>query len=245
MRPGVLLGLLLVAGGCSAHPIPVVSPLVRPLVSPIVGRPRPTTLLHEPFNQIDPKRWREIEVKGRTEFSIENLDGHRVLKAHSQARASILLCAVRFDPDDYPWVNWRWRVDQLLEQENLLTKAGSDAPARIYVYFDTPGLPWQKRNLDYVWSSTTPAGTIMPSAYANSSIIMVVDSGAQHLGAWRSVSRNIEEDYRAAFPGTREVPDVLAVGILTDGDSTSAIAAAYYDDVMITREPAYPTNPSS
>lgn len=238
--------LVAVSTGCSPRPIPIVSPLMSPIIRPIplvgsmVGS-KPATLLHEPFNAIDPTRWREIEVKGRTEFSIEELDGRRVLKAHSHAHASILLCQVGFDPGDYPWVNWRWRVDHLLEQENLATKPGSDAPARVYVYFDTPGLPWQKRNLDYVWSSLMPVGTILPSAYSKTSMILVVDSGPQHLGQWRAVSRNIFNDYRAVFPGEREVPDVLAIGLLTDADSTSTMATAYYDDVLVTREAAFPS----
>lgn len=233
--------LVALAAGCSPKPIPVVSPLVSPLMAPLVApiSGPPATLFHEPFNAIDPQRWREIEVKGRTEFSIADMDGRRVLKAHSQANASILLCQVKFDPDNYPWVNWRWRVDQLLPEEDLTTKPGSDAPARVYVYFDTRGLPWQKHNLDYVWSSLLPVGTTLPSAYSQTSLILVVDSGPRHVGEWRAVSRDLRKDYEAAFHDD-DTPDVLAIGLLTDADSTGASATAYYDDVMITREPAFP-----
>lgn len=230
--------LVLLAAGCSARSIPVITPLVKPLVSPMSSSR--TTLLHEPFNAIDPQRWHEIEVNGRSEFSIVDLDGQRVLKAHSQANASILICQVEFDPGDYPWINWRWRVDRPVEGEDLSTRPGSDAPARVYVYFDTRGLPWQKRSLDYVWSSNTPVGTIMPSAYSKTSLLVILESGESHMGTWQSVSRNMKDDYRAAFRTQGEVPDVLAIGLLSDADSTLTVSSAYYDDIMVTREPAFP-----
>lgn len=195
----------------------------------------PLTLFHEPFQTLDARRWREIEVKDNTTFTIEDLDGGRALKAHSNHSASILVAPFRFKPDRYPWLSWRWRVDQLLEHEDLRTKAGSDAAARVYVYFDTPGFPWQKRNLDYVWSSGLPVGTILPSAFADSSLVIVVDSGPEHLGTWRAVTRNIPEDYRRCFG--QDPPDVLAIGLMTDGDSTHAEATAYYDEILITRDP--------
>jgi len=200
-----------------------------------LGQPLPFTLFHEPLQTLDPKRWREIEVKGKTTFTIEELAGARVLKAHSNDAASILLAPFRFNSNHYPWLSWRWRVDQLLEHEDLRTKAGSDAAARVYVYFNTPGLPWQKRNLDYVWSSVLPVGTILPSAFADSSMVIAVDSGPEHLGTWRAVTRNIPEDYRRCFG--QDPPDVLAIGLVTDSDSTHTEAVAYYDEILITREP--------
>ena len=206
-----------------------------PVVSPLLGQPPPLTLFHEPFHTLDPTRWREIEIKGNTVFGIEDVDGVRVLKAHSNQSASILLAPFRFKPDRYPWLSWRWRVDQLLEHEDLKTKAGSDAAARVYVYFNTPGLPWKKRNLDYVWSSVLPVGTILPSAFADSSMVIVVDSGPEHLGTWRAVTRNIPEDYRRCFG--EDPPEVVAIGLVTDGDSTHTEATAYYDEILITREP--------
>ncbi len=220
------------AGGLTLPGFPISE---LPVVSPLLGQPPPLTLFHEPFQTLDPKRWREIEVKGNTAFSVEELDGVHVLKAHSKDAASILLAPFRFKPDRYPWLSWRWRVDQLLEHEDLRTKAGSDAAARVYVYFDTPGLPWQKRNLDYVWSSVLPVGTRLPSAFADSSMVIVVDSGPEHLGTWRAVTRNIPEDYRRCFG--QDPPEVLAIGLVTDSDSTHTDATAYYDEILITREP--------
>jgi len=195
---------------------------------------KPPILFAESFDRLDPKRWREVEVRGQTDYSVVSLDGSMRLKAYSHGGASILLMPFRFDPDHYEWISWRWRVDQFLEGENLSTRGGSDASARVYVYFDTSGLPWQKRNIDYVWSATLPVGTILESAFSKASKIIVVESGQGAKGRWKTVSRNMEKDYKACFPG-EPMPKVIAIGLMTDTDNTRSEALAYYDDLMISR----------
>lgn len=209
-----------------------------PLVSPFVSSLRPSlelqTLFIEPFEELDPKRWREIKLNGHTQYVINGEGEARYLKAHSQAAASILVTSVQFDPDAYEWLSWRWRVEALIPGEDLARKDASDAVARVYVYFDTPGLPWQKRSIDYVWSSTLPAGTVLESPYGGHPKIIVAESGPAHLGMWRHVVRNIEEDYKRCYGG--RPPLVVAIGIMTDADNTQTEAMAFYDDIMITRE---------
>ena len=219
-----LVGCALIAGCAQAT--------VRPTVVPPLNA---STLLSEPFDRIDPERWQEVSLKGHSRFTITVLDGQRALQASSHAAASMLVHRLRADPHVYPHVSWRWRAERLLSTENLARKDGSDAVARVYVYFDTPGLPWQRRNIDYVWSSSLPVGTTLPSAFASTSMIIVAESGPEHLGAWRTVTRNVRDDYRRCFG--QEPPDVLAIGLMTDTDSTGAEATAYYDDVLMTREP--------
>jgi hypothetical protein len=175
-------------------------------------------------------------VDGHTRYEAVTLDGRQCLRAQSTAGASILLTEARFDPEQYEWLSWAWRVDQLIEGENLTAKGGSDASARVYVYFDTGGLPWQKRNLDYVWSASLPVGTVLTSAYSETSKIIVVESGAEHLGRWRSVERNLEDDYELVFGKAKKLPKVAAIGIMTDTDNTKGSALAYFDDLAITNE---------
>ena len=213
-------------------------PFLPPLLWPLAPA-KTLTLFHEPFNHLDPTRWREIEASGRTTYTVEDLGGLRVLKAHATGGASILLATFRFSPKPYPWVSWRWRIDQPVVGEDLAHKAGSDASARIYVYFDTPGPPWQKRSLDYIWSVTQPAETLFTSPYSKHSKMLVVERGDGHTGRWSAVSRNIRDDYRRCFGG--EAPDVVAVGVMTDSDNTKSDVVTYYDDLMVTRQrPAIP-----
>ena len=219
-------GLLSV--GCAHAP-------VTAMPQPAQASPNLGVLFHEPFQRLDPVQWREVQVRGRTVYSIDATDGSPSLKAHSQAGASILVHSVEFDVREYPWLSWRWRVDRLVDGENLRRKRGSDASARVYVYFNTKGFPWQKRNLDYVWSRTLPVGTELSSAYTSQSKIIVVESESERAGQWLSAGRNLLDDYRRLFG--EEPPKAAAIGLMVDTDNTRSEAIARFDDVLISREP--------
>ena len=227
--------LAIASAGCGTQRVTV------PLVPPLMFAPSPSVLWSEPFDVLSLQRWREIEVKRRTEYSVVTLDGRSCLRAHSRNGASILLSEIHFDPKDYEWLSWSWRVDQLVDGEALDRKSGSDAAARVYVYFETAGLPWQTRNLDYVWSASLPVGTILESAYSVESKIIVVQSGTASLGRWRAVERNLKDDYKRCFHGS--LPDVIAIGMMSDTDNTGTEALAYVDDLQITKAPRFTRPP--
>ncbi len=235
--------LLLISGGCAPRHRPS-QPHAAATTTSSFPFPRVSNLIfQEPFDRLDSERWREVAIHGRTRYGIEQLDGLSSLQALSQSGASILLTPLHVDPAHHPWISWRWRVDRFVQGENLSLKQGSDASARVYVYFESSGLPWQKRNLDYVWSATLPVDTVLESPYSRNSKILVVESGREHLGSWQTVKRNVTEDYRRCFED--DPPMIVAIGLMTDTDSTQTEALAYYDDLTITREPPAPELASS
>ena len=225
---------LAVVPGCSTRQVTV------PLLPLLLPAPKTAVLWMEPFDLLDPSRWREVEVRGHTDYAQVSLDGRSCLRLQSRGGASILLHPIRFDPDDYEWLSWSWRVDRLIEGEALNQKEGSDAVARLYVYFESHGLPWQKRNLDYVWSSTLPVGTILNSPFSSTSKIIVVESGVAALGQWRSVERNLQDDYKRCFGENPR--DVVAIGVMNDTDNTGGEALAYLDELRVSRQPGSPRN---
>lgn len=227
MRCLTALCAMLLSAGCAARQLHV------SVVPPLVLAPRASLLWAESFDALRPARWREVEVRRRTAYRAARVDGRPCLQADSKNGASILMTAVRFDPRAYPWLSWQWRVDQPVDGEALDTKRGSDAAARVYVYFETPGLPWQKRNLDYVWSASLPPGTLTQSAFSAQSKIFVLAGGREALGTWRTEERNLAEDYRNAFG--EEPPEVIALGLMTDTDNTGTTALAYFDELRISR----------
>ena len=204
-----------------------------PGLTSLAPQPRADVLWEATFDDLDPEEWRNVEVRGRSAYAIVQLDGRSCLEAQSRGSGSILLRPTRYDPDVFETLSWRWRVDRPVDKEDLRRKDGSDAPARVYVYFDTPGLPGQKRSLDYVWSLTLPPGTAMNSPYSSASKIIVVDGGRQAVGQWHTVVRNIEEDYERHFGGN--VPYVVAVGVMTDSDNTRGESLAFVDDLRVMR----------
>ena len=233
------LGFLSIAAGCSSPrtlTVPILPPSLPSLSSePISPEAGAIPLWTESFDTLDSHRWREIEIGGQTTYDIVDLEGQKCLRASSHHGASMLVTSVRFRPDQYPWLSWRWRIEQSVVGEDLQRKEGSDASARIYVYFDSKGLPWQKRNLDFVWSDHLPLNTLFSSAFASTSKILVVDGGAATVGKWRLIERNLAEDYRRAFG---ELPTrVIAVGIMTDTDTMGGDVVTYYDEFRVTHAP--------
>lgn len=226
----LVCGLLLSAPGCSSHRVTV------PLMPPFIPQAKSAVRWEERFDELSPAAWREVSVRRRTDYSPVELDGRRCLRADSRHGASILLSSVPFNPETFEWFSWSWRVDTFVDGEALQRKDGSDASARVYVYFETGGLPWQKRNIDYVWSAMLPIDTLLDSAFSSSSKIIVVESGSGSVGQWRTVERNLQDDYERCF-GKGRLPEVIAIGIMTDTDNTGATALAYFDDLRISRLP--------
>jgi hypothetical protein len=224
------------ATACARHrraAVPIEPPVLAPGLSAV--------LWSETFEDLRNDRWREVEVHGRSEYGPIDLDGRRCLRARSDGGASILLGPMPYDPNEYPWISWDWRVDTLPEGEDLRRKEGSDAAARVYVYFETGGLPWQKRSLDYVRSATLPPGTVLDSAFSPDSKIIVVESGPDALGQWRTAERNLRQDYERSF-GRGPVPRVVAIGLMTDSDNTGGETLAHFDDVTVSRVPMVDAN---
>ena len=221
----LLILLTALVGGCAPPRVKV------PLLPSFPPSAVPSVFWREPFDALAPQQWREVEVRGRTSYETVTLDGRPCLKAHSVSAASMLLHPVRFNPHRYPRLSWSWRVEHPVAGEALERKEGSDAAARLYVYFETRGLPWQKRSIDYVWSNTLPVETMLTSPFSSISKMIVAERGTDAPGQWRTEERNLAEDYARAFGGNP--PDVVAIGVMTDTDSMSGEAIAYYDDLQI------------
>jgi hypothetical protein len=222
LRSGTAAALLLLCAGCAWG-------RGKPRAWP---PPESGPLWSETFDARTPTWWREEIIRGRTQYTVAEPDGHRCLKAESRGGASMLVTQLQYDPDKFEWLTWEWRVDRVGEPpEDIL--AGDDAPARVSVFFDTTGLPWDQRRLDYVWSTSGDIGALRVDADNRQAKVFVVDGSLDQLGRWRRVSRNIEDDYRLAF---EENPvRVVAIGFMSDTDHTRTEATAFLDNLAVTR----------
>lgn len=228
LRPACVIMLCWHLTGCATGRLTV------PIMSPLAAPPGLSVSWSEPFDTLDSTRWHEVELQRHTQYRVVELEGRHCLQAISDNAASILLTPLRADPRSSERLSWQWRVDQLVSGEDLNRKQGSDAAARMYVYFETPGLPWQKRHLDYVWSASLPVGTILTSRFSSNSKIIVVESGREFLGQWRTEERNLAEDYARSFGAGRR-PPIVAIGVMSDTDNTHSRARAYFDELRIER----------
>jgi len=201
-----------------------------------------------------PDGWKPLTFKKVPKLTTYELvkDGEAVVvKAVSQASASGLIKEVKIDPKEYPIVQWRWKVENVLKHSDVARKDGDDYPARLYITFayDPDKVSFGRKlkfkagqvifgdipigALNYIWDSKTPVGMVVENAYTDFARMIVTESGPEKVGMWVEESRNIYEDYKKAFG--QEPSMINGVAIMTDTDNTEESAVAYYGDIQFVR----------
>lgn len=199
-----------------------------------------------------PAGWEPLDfarIDRGTHYSLVEEGGVVVVRAESRAGASGLTRSLDLDPSTHPVIEWRWRVANLLAAGDVTRKSGDDYPARVYVAFafdperagmlermryETLRLVFgeypPKAAINYIWASHSPVGTVVPNPYSDRAWMVVVESGGEHLGEWRSERRDVAADYERIFG--EPAPRVSGVAIMTDTDDTGESAVAWFGDIV-------------
>ena len=203
-----------------------------------------------------PPGWKPLtfaKIKDHTQYSLVRDGKTVVVKAASNRSASGLIREVSIDPTEYPIVEWRWKVENILEKGDVSRKDGDDYPARLYITFEYDGNKvglWEKAKyeaaklvhgqyppiatINYIWESKVPIGTIVPNPYTDRAQMIVTQSGSDKLNQWVTEERNIFEDYMNSFG--ENPPKISGVAIMTDTDNTKESAVAYFGDIVFKKE---------
>jgi hypothetical protein len=206
----------------------------------------------EVIGNSSPAGWKPLTFKKIDRHTIYTLvqDGNEVVvKAVAESSASGLVREIKINPKEYPTVQWRWKVTNILKKGDVKRKEGDDYPVRIYITFEYDpsrlGLFDKAKYemirllygqyppigaINYLWESKAPEGTMVPNPYTDRVVMIVVESGESKLNQWVSEEQNIYEDYKKAFG--QEPPMISGVAIMTDTDNTGDSATAYYGDIL-------------
>jgi hypothetical protein len=203
------------------------------LVAPPVGMTSVSHMVIDTFEHGGLAGWIERRYNGRTLYKVVKDGGNKMLMAQSRASASALGKIVRFDPGRFSHLEWRWRIDDIIENGNALRPDANDHAAGVYVLFARGKLPWQVDVIEYIWANALPKGHCASHPTQKNIRLMALESGRQRARQWVWERRNLAEDYRSLFES--EPPPVVAVAIMTDTDQTGAHATAYYDDFIVRR----------
>jgi hypothetical protein len=254
MKSAVLAVLTLVAAlaGCAApglgEPQAAASAVSGAATAPDVLAP------FSGIDRLDPKGpwapWVFHPTKKPTRFRSVRVDGVQVVEALSEQSISGLRHRVDVDPGERSILEWRWRVDRVLETADVRERHGDDSPVRLVLAFegDVSSLPIREQmffervkllggqdmpyaTLMYVWCGQAAAGSITPSTHTSRVQKIVVESGAQGVGQWRSYRRDIVADYERAFG--RKPGRLVAVGVMSDTDNTRLSARGWYGDIRL------------
>jgi hypothetical protein len=194
--------------------------------------------------------WQPVALPGKraTAYKTHLTDGRWVLVAQSERSASMLRRPVRIEPDRLGRVSFSWKVDALLSDADVQHGDTEDAVVRVLLAFegDPSRLSARTRmmfdlahgltgetppfaTLMYVWDTRAAAGSLVVNPRSDRIRKIVVESGATHLGQWRSYTRNVREDFVRAFgedPGA-----LIGVAVMTDTDNTQSRAEAWYGEI--------------
>ncbi len=226
------------------------------LLSPLVNADAPSPVDVADFSRASnagglPPGWQAFspapKVKS-THFALERDADRMVVRADADQSMSSLIRVLHVDLAKTPLLQWQWRVSRVVTSADMNTKAGDDYAARLYVLFDYnhSKLPWATRvkiklakifygadvpaaALNYVWDNRHPVGTLQPNAYTDRVRMLVVESGTAHVNEWRTETRDVAADFRAAFG--EAAPAVVSVAIATDTDNTGEAVTAWYGDI--------------
>ena len=187
------------------------------------------------FSQHRMDGWSSKKFVDETVYTPAIIDGNKALEAVSQNSASGLIKKIRINIEEYPFLNWQWRIENRLSgtfDEKL--KEGDDYAARIYVVVSGGIAVWNTRAVNYVWAQNSKKGDTWPNAFAKDNAgMMALRSSEDPLSTWHTEKRNIREDFIRLFG--KEVRFIDAVVLMSDTDNTRNKVTAYYGDIYFSR----------
>jgi hypothetical protein len=200
--------------------------------------PEECEIIIDDFAQGIKPGWEKQLFKGETGYTWIKEENRGFVRAASKNAASGLIYKVDFDPQQYPYIIWNWKVDNIIKNGDATKKTGDDYPARVYVVFPSLFF-WKTRAVNYIWANRLPRNKAIPSSYTSNSVMVSVQSGQAETGRWLTETRNIYEDFQGFFGD--KPSRVGAIAIMTDTDNTGESASASYGPIAVcSRNPNKP-----
>jgi DUF3047 family protein len=208
--------------------------------------------LEENFDNMN--SWEALKfkkIKQYTDYSIIKIKPNQsILKIVSKNSASAIIFKKKYDVAKWPVIEWRWKVENVLENGDATKKSGDDYPIRIYILFEynpeksgffekakygAAKLLYGKyppfAALNYIWANQNHSQKIIPNAYTSKAMMILSDFGEKHVGEWRAHRVNVVEDYKNVF--RESPPSKASLAIMGDSDNTGGAATAYIDYIRV------------
>ena len=136
----------------------------------------------------------------------------------------------RFKLQDWPILEWEWKVTQFPKGGDVRVKALDDQAGAICVVVN-PGLVGFD-SLCYLWENDGPKETPITSSKRDDSKYLILRTAkADPTGDWVKERRNILEDYKRLFG--REPTKEAVIGVQIDSDDTASSAEAFYRAIFL------------
>jgi Protein of unknown function (DUF3047) len=174
-------------------------------------------------------------------MSFQEKDGVAALRMATNASASMLFRHVDVDVAAYPFLTWRWYIEQPIDAPaDEETRAGDDHPARLFLAFRTAR--GESRRMEIIWGDKLHAGQYK---FIGTFPHYVADGGDENIRQWRNEAVDLRQIARPIWPdlfGPQEQPmHLVDIALFCDSDDTRTQSIAYVADVKLARtQPAPP-----
>ena len=178
--------------------------------------------------------WEKKAFEGETQYRTTFKDGRVAVEAKSKHSAPGYYRTVTVDLTKTPYLNWEWRVENVLSGPDERTIEGDDFPARVYLIESHGLLFWKTRGIGYVWAGKLPEGADWPNPGRATTHMFSVRSGAADTGKWIKEKRDVRADFKRAYG--EDVTQVDAVAFFSDTDNTKSESTAYYGPIYFSKD---------
>lgn len=165
-------------------------------------------------------------------FVVRSEGGRKFLRAYTRGRAHRLVLTNKntyhWNVLDHPYLQWDWRALELPEGAREDRDELNDSGAALYVIFSQDWLG-RPRSIKYSYSSTLPVGSV--ASYGPLKVL-VVSSGVDEIGEWKTMKRNVLEDYRSLFGGTPP-SEPISIMVWSDSNTTHTTSRADFDNIRL------------
>jgi hypothetical protein len=181
-----------------------------------------------------PKGWKLENKTGTPDFSLLKEGKNIILRFFSENSSFGLKKEFELDIQEYPYLNWSWKVTQLPPEGDFRTAKTDDQAAQVYVLFPHFPAAVNTEVVGYLWDTTAPAGSFGPSPAWSKSRVIVVKSGKQGLGKWYREKRNVYEDYQKLFG--KHPPQVGGITLYINTQHTKGKAESFFDNIYFSKD---------
>lgn len=169
------------------------------------------------------------------DFTIVSEDGGRAIRLRSNNDSSTISKELKLDIRQYPILEWRWKVVTLPKGGDARRKESDDEAAQLYITFPRFPSAVRSRIIGYIWDTTAPAGSIIPSQKVSNVTFVVIRSGEAELNTWLTERRNVLEDFTRIY-GEAPKENVGAVSISINSQNTGTSAEAFFGGIFFKRK---------
>jgi len=190
-----------------------------------------------------PEGWKLDTLRGRADLKL--VPGNPGYTLHMKSDSESFFGIRRsfpVNPEEYPWLNWIWKVQELPEGGDVRNGDTNDQAIQVYLIFKDTGWPAKLNSpiIGYIWDSEPPRETVASNHGRVGMMVryIVVRNKEDGLDAWHREKRNVLEDFRKLFPDIDggAPRQIVAVGFFINSHHTKSGAESLLADAYFSRE---------